>query len=453
MSVNLGLVAIIITFFIIIGAVLTRRCVECMIVGSMVAAVFVDGAGFLTAWSESLQNMLAENVWVMLVCLLFGGLISLLTDSKGSFGFSKYISKFCNSEKKTLMTTFVMGILIFVDDYLNVLSIGACMKKISDKQKLPRESLAYLLDSTGAPVCVLLPFSTWAVFYASLFYEQESVQALEGVTSAMGAYVRAIPFCFYPIVTLMVVFLFAMGWMPKLGPMKKAYKRVAETGKVYSDASRKYNHDDCEEDEEGNIWNFLIPMGILVGVAVITGDILVAVIIALLVCFVMYVPRKIISVDGFLSSMIRGFGDMLPTLTMLLVTFVLKDISGQMGMTEYIIEIAKPFLFAAIFPAMVFLLGAVLAFTTGSDWGMSSIITPIVFPLGAALGANPVLIMAAVISGGTFGSHACFYADATLLAAQSSGVDSMEHALTQIPYVVIASVISVVCFVAAGLVI
>lgn len=453
MSLNLGLVAIIITVFIIIGAVVTRRCVECMIVGSMVAAIFAFGSSFLTVWSESLQNMLAENVWVMLVCLLFGGLISLLTDSKGSFGFSKYISKFCNSEKKTLMTTFIMGILIFVDDYLNVLSIGACMKKISDKQKLPRESLAYLLDSTGAPVCVLLPFSTWAVFYASLFYEQESVQAISGVTSAMSAYVKAIPFCFYPIVTLIIVFLFAMGLMPKLGPMKKAYARAAETGKVYSDASRKYNHDDYEGEEEGNIWNFLIPMGVLVAVAVVTGDILVAVIIALIVCFIMYVPRKIISVDGFLSSMIRGFGDMLPTLTMLLVTFVLKDISGQMGMTEYIIQIAEPFLFAAIFPAMVFLLGAILAFTTGSDWGMSSIITPIVFPLGVALGANPVLIMAAVISGGTFGSHACFYADATLLAAQSSGVDSMEHALTQIPYVIIASVISVICFVVAGLVI
>ena len=450
MNLNLGLVAIFITLFIIIGAVVTRRCVECMIVGSMVAAIFVSGSGFLTTWSESLQNQLAENVWVMLVCLLFGGLISLLTDSKGSFGFSKYISKFCNSERKTLMTTFVMGILIFVDDYLNVLSIGACMKKISDKQKLPRESLAYILDSTGAPVCVLLPFSTWAVFYASLFYEQESVQAISGVTSAMGAYVKAIPFCFYPIVALIVVFLFEMGWMPKLGPMKKAYKRVEETGKVYSDASRKYNHDELEGEEDGNIWNFLIPMGVLVGVAVATGDILVAVIIALIVCFVMYVPRKIISIDDFLSSMIRGFGDMLPTLTMLLVTFVLKDISGQMGMTEYIIELAEPFLFASIFPAMVFLLGAILAFTTGSDWGMSSIITPIVFPLGAALGANPILIMAAIISGGTFGSHACFYADATLLASQSSGIENMEHALSQIPYVIIASVISVVCFVVAG---
>ncbi len=451
MNLNLGLVAIIITLLIIVGAVVTRRCVECMIAGSMVAAVFLYGKGFLTGWSQSLQDMLSENVWVMLVCLLFGGLISLLTDSKGSFGFSKYISKICNTQRKTLLTTFIMGILIFVDDYLNVLSIGTCMKKISDKQKLPRETLAYLLDSTGAPVCVLLPFSTWAVFYASLFFEQDSVKAL-GVTSAMGAYIKAIPFLFYPIITLVIVFLFVMGWMPKLGPMKKAYQRVQETGKVYSDASRKYNHEDPEQDDDGNIWNFLIPMGVLVAVAVISGDILNAVILALIVCFVMYVPRKILTVDAFLSSMIRGFGDMLPTLTMLLVTFVLKDLSGEMGMTEYIIQLAEPFLFASVFPAMVFILGAVLAFTTGSDWGMSSIITPIVFPLGAALGANPVLIMAAVISGGTFGSHACFYSDATLLAAQSSGVDSIEHALTQIPYVIIASVLSIICFAVVGFV-
>lgn len=451
MELNLGLVAIIITLLIIVGAVVTRRCVECMIAGSMVAAIFLYGKDFLTGWSQSLQDMLAENVWVMLVCLLFGGLISLLTDSKGSFGFSKYISKLCNSQRKTMLTTFIMGILIFVDDYLNVLSIGTCMKKISDKQKLPRETLAYLLDSTGAPVCVLLPFSTWAVFYASLFFEQDSVKAL-GVTTAMGAYMKAVPFLFYPIITLIIVFLFVMGWMPKLGPMKKAYQRVEETGKVYSDASRKYNHEDPEQDEEGNIWNFLIPMGVLVAVAVVSGDILNAVILALLVCFIIYVPRKILSVEEFLSSMIRGFGDMLPTLTMLLVTFVLKDLSGEMGMTEYIIELAEPFLFASVFPAMVFILGAVLAFTTGSDWGMSSIITPIVFPLGAALGANPILIMAAVISGGTFGSHACFYSDATLLAAQSSGVDSMEHALTQIPYVIISSVLSIICFVVVGFV-
>ncbi len=206
-AMNLGLAAIIITLCIIIGAVWTKRCLEFMIAGSIAAAIFVYHGGFLAGWGQSLQDMLSENVWVMLVCLLFGGLIGLLTDSRGSFGFSRYISKICNTQRKTLLTTFLMGILIFVDDYLNVLSIGACMKKISDRQKLPRETLAYLLDSTGAPVCVLLPFSTWAAFYSSLFYQQDSVRSL-GVKSAMQAYTMAIPYLFYPIITLIIVFLF-----------------------------------------------------------------------------------------------------------------------------------------------------------------------------------------------------------------------------------------------------
>lgn len=446
---NQGLIAIIITLLIIICAVITRKCVECMIIGSLIAAAFTYGTGFLAGWCSVLQNMLAENVWVILVCLLFGGLISLLTASKGSFGFSKYLSKLCTTQRRTLLVTYIMGILIFVDDYLNVLSIGACMKKISDEKKLPREVLAYMLDSTGAPVCVLLPISTWAVFYSNLFFEQDSVRAL-GCAAPLDAYIKAVPFCFYPIITLIIVFLFAMGWMPKLGAMKKAYQRVETTGQVYSDYSKKYNYAAPVSDKNGNIWDFLIPMAVLIVLSIVTGDILIAVIVALITCFFLYIPKKLLTIDDYMLYLLRGFSDMLPTLTMLVIAFVLKEISSDMGMTTYIVEKAQPFLFPAIFPAMVFLLGAILAFTTGSDWGMSSIITPIVFPLGATIGVNPILLMAAVISGGTFGSHACFYADATLLASQSSGIDSMEHALSQIPYVVIACILSIIGFVIAG---
>lgn len=445
-----GLIALLLTIAIILAAVKTRRCVMCMLTGSLIAAIFAYKDQFLAKWCLSLQNMLIENVWVILVCLLFGALITLLTASRGSFGFSKYLSQFCKTPKRTLLVSFVMGIIIFVDDYLNVLSIGTCMKRVSDECKLPRESLAYILDSTGAPVCVLLPVSTWAIFYANLFIQQDSVKAL-GTGSALQAYCKAIPFCFYPIITLIIVFLFAIGWMPKLGKMKKAYQRVEATGKVYSDLSEKYNHEiTISAEEDGDIWNFLIPMGILIVLAIATGDILSAVVVSLFVCFLLYIPRGYMTLDDFSNHAIQGFANMLPTLQLLLVSFVLKDITANLGLTEYIIDVAEPLLFPSMFPATVFLLGAVLAFTTGSDWGMSSIITPFVFPLGAIIGANPILIMAAIISGGTFGSHACFYADATLLASQSSGIDSMEHALSQLPYVIISCVLSVICFLIAG---
>lgn len=445
-----GLIAVLIILVVIVGAITTRRCVEFLIGGSLLAALVLYGKDFLVQWCTILQEVFADNVWIVLVCGLFGSLIALLQASKGTFGFSKVIAKICTNEKRTLLASFILGVLIFVDDYLNVLSIGVCMKGVYDKRKIPRETLAYMLDATGAPVCVLLPFSTWAVFYASLFEEEESVKAL-GYATGIQAYIHAIPFCFYPIITLLIVLLFSLGIMPKLGSMKAAYKRVAETGKVYSDASRKYNHEERKGfEEEGNIWNFLIPMIALVAIAVVTGNLLLAVIVALLICFVLYLPTKVVTLDEFFNLIIKGFADMLPILTLLMTAFVLQKTTESLEMTDFIIRVMQPLLKGTLFPAMAFILVAALTFCTGSLWGMSAVVAPIVFPLGAVIGADPILIMAAIISGGAFGSHACFYTDATLLSSTSAGIDNIEHAMSQLPYVIIAAVASIIGFIICG---
>lgn len=445
-----GLIAVLIILVVIVGAITTRRCVEFLIGGSLLAALVLYGKDFLVQWCTILQEVFADNVWIVLVCGLFGSLIALLQASKGTFGFSKVIAKICTNEKRTLLASFILGVLIFVDDYLNVLSIGVCMKGVYDKRKIPRETLAYMLDATGAPVCVLLPFSTWAVFYASLFEEEESVKAL-GYATGIQAYIHAIPFCFYPIITLLIVLLFSLGIMPKLGNMKAAYKRVAETGKVYSDASRKYNHEERKGfEEEGNIWNFLIPMIALVAIAVVTGNLLLAVIVALLICFVLYLPTKVVTLDEFFNLIIKGFADMLPILTLLMTAFVLQKTTESLEMTDFIIQVMQPLLKGTLFPAMAFILVAALTFCTGSLWGMSAVVAPIVFPLGAVIGADPILIMAAIISGGAFGSHACFYTDATLLSSTSAGIDNIEHAMSQLPYVIIAAVVSIIGFIICG---
>lgn len=447
---KMGLIAIMIVLFIIIGAMLTRRCVEFMLVGSLAAAAFLYGRDFFAEWCAMLQEVVSENAWIILVCGLFGSLIALLQEAKGTLGFSKLVGRFCINEKRTLLTSFVMGILIFVDDYLNVLSIGVCVKGVYDKRKIPREALAYILDATGAPVCVILPFSTWAVFYSNLFIEQESVAAL-GFTNGMDAYVHAIPFAFYPMITLWIVFLFCLGIIPKLGSMKKAYQRVEATGKVYSDVSKKYNYDDKKEGEgDGNIWYFVIPMLILVAIAIVTGDLLMAVVMDLIVCFILYVPTKTVDREEFFNLVFRGFGDMLSVLVILVAAFILQKVTDEMGMTEFIIELVQPFLKGAIFPAIAFVLVTVLTFTTASQWGISVVASSIVFPLGAAVGANPILIMAAIISGGAFGSHACFYTDSTVLASSSAGIDNMEHAVSQLPYVIIACVLSVAGYLICG---
>ena len=289
-----GLIAVIIVIGIVIGAIATKKCEPFLIGGSIIGAIFLYKQDFITEWVNTLEGVMSDEAYLILVCGLFGSIIALLTASKGHFGFAKIVSKICNSERKTLFTTFILGVIIFIDDYLNVLSIGTAMKKVYDKVKVPREALAYLLDSTGSPVCVMFPFSSWAAYFGAIFFAQESVQAL-GAKTWMGAYIKAIPFCIYPIVALLIVILFSAGVFPKLGGMKKAYERVATTGKVYSDASKKYNMDDGEGEQDGNIFNFLVPMLVLVVVACVTGNLVVAQIICLAVTLVMYLAEKLMT--------------------------------------------------------------------------------------------------------------------------------------------------------------
>lgn len=185
-----GMIAIFIILIILVGAVWTRRCTEFLLLGSLLGAIVLYGKDFLTEWCMILQNSVADNAWLWLVCGLFGSLIALLQASKGTFGFSKIISKICTTERKTMFASYIMGILIFVDDYLNVLSIGVCMKGVFDKKKL--------LSNRR--------------------------------TCDRGS--------------------FLCGMVPEAWCHEKAYKRVEETGKVYSDISKKYNHDDRKGYDE-----------------------------------------------------------------------------------------------------------------------------------------------------------------------------------------------------------
>lgn len=447
-----GLIACLIVLAIVIGAITTKKCEAFLIAGSLVGALVLWKAEFLTKWVSTLETVISNEAYVILICGLFGSLVALLTASKGSFGFTKIVTKICNSERKTLLTTFVLGILIFVDDYLNVLSIGTAMKGSYDKKKVPREALAYILDSTGAPVCVLIPFSSWAAYFGAIFVKEKCVQTLAD-GNIIKTYMMAIPYCIYPIVALLLVFLFCMGWFPKLGGMKKAYQRVIETGKTYSDISRKYNVSSEYDDAEGrSVWYFIIPLVVLVGIAVATGDLVVAAIIAIVTCMVLYLVGKILTFSEFWEIFVKGFADMLPIIILLISALTFQSIASEMKMTEFFVDLCKPFMSGAMFPMIAFIIVALLAFMIANAWGVCTLVAPVLLPLGASVGANIVLVMAAILSGCAFGNHACFYCDTTVLASHGAGLDNLEHAGSQLPYVVIGAVVSVIGFLILGIV-
>lgn len=458
----------------LVFAIKTKKSFEALIFGSLVAYIIIHGVNFLGPWCglvlDEISN--ADNQYILLICGLFGSLILILREARGTEGFSRLVTRFCKSERMVLVTSAILGVVIFVDDYLNIMTIGTCMKGACDKRRTPREALAYIIDSTGAPVCAMLPFSTWAVFYSGIFMEEPAVANL-GYGTALSTYLHVVPYMFYPIIALLITFLFAFGVLPKIGPMKKAYER-AKSGEVITkkpvqiiSETGEYTVAGMEEGAEtnavksmiekphkvippGKAIDFVIPMAILIGVTIVTSDMLMAIISTLFVTLFLFVPRKLMSFGRFGELFIQGFADMLPVLAILLASFFIKTACGEMDLSGYVISLVEPFLTPAVLPAVVFIILAALTFVTSSFWGIEVIALPIVVPLAIALNGSILLVLSAVVSGGVFGSHACFYSDATVLSSATCEIDNMDHAITQAPYAIMGAILAVIAYLIAG---
>ena len=319
--------------------------------------------------------------------------------------------------------------------------------------------LAYVIDSTGAPVCVLIPLSTWAVFYAGVVGDEAGMAAYG---SGMDIYVQSLPFILYGWVAVLVVPLVILGVIPKMFGMKKAYERVAETGRVYSEKSDKYNQGITEFDKlmesegmdqdgkGGNIWFFVIPLAVVIAVSLITGDILIGLAAAIIVMLIMYLPTKALSFEGFCEGFASGFASMVPMMFITIGALTVQLSMNGIGLPDFVISAVLPYMNADLFPAITFVVVAALSFITGSNWGIPALTVPILIPLALAGGVNPLIVFGAIVSGGTFGSHACFYSDATVLTSQACGIENLEHAFTQFPYAVLSAIIALIGFLVCG---
>ena len=443
------LLSVVPVVIVIVLAVATRRAFESILAGTLAASLILYHTHFITGWTNAFLEVAGsrDNQWILLMCGLFGSLVALLTASKGTRGFKTLGAKICRTARSTRLTAFVLGVIIYIDDYLNMITVGTCMQGIFDRRKISRESLAYIMDSTGTPVCVLLPFSTWAAFYGKLFLKEKAVQAI-GITNEIRLYTHIIPYAFYAILTVLIVFLFCAGVIPAVGMMKTAEERSKKFGNgpqtvfVAKDAP----------DDEGKLIDFVVPLLALVVGTLAFGDIFPALILSICVCGILYIPRRRIAPADFGHYIIKGFCDMVPTLVIVLMALLLADFSERLGMSTFVIEAALPLMTKYSFPAITFAVVAILCFATSSTWGLSAIVVPVILPLAADVNANLFLVMGAILSGSTFGSHACFYSDATVLAASSAGVNNMDHALTQLPYALIAAGISLAMYVVAAMV-
>ena len=421
-------------------AVVSRRPIESLLAGILVGLLMLGPTTALDQFSSTLlEVMMSETIaWVIIVCGLMGSLIMLLLRAGSVDAFSAALAAKAKSSKSALMYTWLLGIIVFIDDYLNALAVGAAMRKVTDQFGVSREKLAYVVDSTAAPICVLVPISTWAVFYASLFQESGFAEPGQG----MELYISAIPYMIYPIVAVLLVPLVALEIIPAFGPMKAAELRSAQSS-LRQPATLTDEDNTPDPDREVRLYHFLLPLATLIGFTLwYELDVQIGVIASVTLTILLFGAHRLLAWTEMFDAVLDGIKMMLPALTIVVTAFVFKEVNDQLGLPNFVIANIAPLMTPLLFPVITFLTMALISFATGSSWGVFAIAIPIILPLATSVGVSIPLAIGALLSASAFGSHACFYSDATVLAAQGSGCDVIDHALTQIPYALIAAAMS-----------
>ena len=440
-----GLLTLVPTGVVLILALWSHRTIESLLAGTIVGLFILEPSAPLQLLAEkSLAVMMNETVaWIILVCGFMGSLIALFIRTGALGAFTQLVFQRISSKRQALFTAWVLGIFLFVDDYLNSLAVGAAMRKVTDSYKTSREMLAYVVDSTAAPVSVVIPISTWAVFFGALLVDNGVAAEGEGVR----VYISAIPYMFYAWIAFLIVPLVISGKIPLIGPMRKAEERAAAGQTVPPEAKHieETNQSILEKPGvEGKSWQFIVPIIVLAASTwYFDLDFLRGIYLTLALYVLMIVVRRTLTMHETFDTIIDGFKTMITPLAVLAAAYLLKEINDELGLSFYVIELLRPWLTAQLLPAAVFVSMAALSFATGSNWGVFVIVLPIVTSLANSLGADMTLVIGATLSASTFGSHACFYTDATVLTAQATGCTPYQHAITQIPYALIAALISV----------
>lgn len=428
---------------LILGALITRRILEPALISSVVSVWMLEGGNFLNGYIEKMYQVLSDSSFQLLVIVSvgFAGISALLERSGAMLGFRKIPEKFCRSRRRTLFFTWLLGGIVFIDDYLNALAVSASMKGISDKQRIPREHLAYTVNCMGACVCVLLPVSSWAAFAVGCAAEQNL---------GMPEYLQAIPFMFYPICAILISLLLALGKFPKIGQMKKAYERVDSGGPLLAagDAGEEMEEDKIKASSP---LNFLIPMGALIaGMLLFGSNIVAGILFAILTMLILYVGQRKMKITAFFDEFLRGASGMMPLLITIFVVFIMEKSIEEMGFIRYLTGFLSGAIPAGLIPVAAFAAAGGITFFAASFWALIVIAFPIFLPMAAQAGISPALVIGAVMSGVALGSQACIYSDAIFMVSAGTGVSNENQFRTVLPYMGIGAAAAAALFLIAG---
>lgn len=447
-----GIISLVPVIVVVVVAIITKRTFEPMILGGVLGFIILAGKNFFTESIDAMYGVLTEQntVWIVMLFVCFGGMVALFEKSKSAIGFGNLIAKVGRGRKSSLICTWILGIVVFADDYLNALAVGVAMKNLTDKYRVPRTLLAYVIASTGASVCCILPFATWSAYMMGLM-EKTGV-----VSNGYSAYLSTMPFLAYAWVSLLVVPLVIFRVVPLIGPVRKDDKYAADTGVTLPagiadvEENAEMMEGKKEELKKGVFLTFLVPIVVLAIVTIITGDMLIGVLIGLFLTIAMVAVQRLMKAGEICETISEGMKDMLPGALIVIAAFFLQAANNGLGMTEFVIYATEPVLSPKLFPFLVFIFMSLLAFGSGSFWGVAAIAFPIILPLAESLGVNIFLASGALVSATVFGSQACFFSDCATIVCMATDIRNSDYARSTLPMFYIPFGITAIIFLILG---
>ena len=453
-------------------ALITKEVYSSLVIGIIVGGLIYSGGNFETTITHVITDGFVANVadsynmGIIIFLILLGALVSMMNKAGGSAAFGRWATKHIKSRVGAQLATIALGVLIFIDDYFNCLTVGSVMRPVADAHKVSRAKLSYLIDATAAPVCIIAPISSWAAAVAGFARSA-------GAENGIKLFIQAIPYNFYAILTIiMMVFLALMKF--DYGPMKTHEKNAEEKGDLFTSGT-KQAVEEMAANPKGKVIDLVFPIIVLIVCCVIgmiysggffsgetfidsfsNSDASVGLAygagITIIITVIYYLLRRVLKFKDLMESLPEGFKAMVPAIMILACAWTLKAMTDSLGAKIFIAQLIENSAssFQAFLPAIIFVIAVGLSFATGTSWGTFGILIPIVLSVFGAGQPITIVAISACMAGAVCGDHCSPISDTTIMASAGAQCDHINHVSTQLPYALTVAGVSTVSYVLAG---
>ena len=437
-----------------------------IVVGGLLYSNFAFEATVLHVFNDGIVASVTDsyNMGILIFLVILGAMVCLMNKAGGSAAFGRWAKKNIKSRVGAQLASVLLGCLIFIDDYFNCLTVGSVMRPITDKHQVSRAKLAYIIDATAAPVCIIAPISSWAA----------AVSGFAEDGQGLNLFIRAIPYNFYALLTILMMLgliLFNVDY----GPMAKFERNAVEKGDLFSGSNPYAMLDEDIDDTKGTVMDLVLPIIVLVICCVIgmiysggffsgsdfvtafsNSDASVGLMLGsafgLLFAFIYYFVRRSMSFKEMMGCIPEGFKAMVPAILILTFAWTLKSMTDSLGAKYFVRDFVRSAEHLQMFlPVIVFVIGCLLAFATGTSWGTFGILIPIVQNVFSMDNPLAIICISACMAGAVCGDHCSPISDTTIMASAGAQCDHVNHVSTQLPYAISCAVISGISYLIAGL--